>query len=69
MKVTKVQRSHHFYEVDKNGALGDLRDTTLVKAGDIRDIICVFDNSGRWLLHCHMLSHAVGGMRAWVNVA
>jgi len=48
-------------------ALGDLRDTTLVDAGASRDIICVFDNPGRWLLHCHMLSHAVGGMRTWVN--
>ena len=60
---------HHFYEVGDNGGLGDLRDTTLVNAGESRDIICVFDNSGRWLLHCHMLSHAVGGMRTWVNVA
>ena len=60
---------HHFYEVDNDGALGDLRDTTLVDAGESRDIICVFDNPGRWLIHCHMLSHAVGGMRAWVNVA
>ena len=60
---------HHFYEVDASGALGDLRDTTLVNAGESRDIICVFDNPGRWLLHCHMLSHAVGGMRTWVNVA
>ena len=60
---------HHFYEVDQSGALGDLRDTTLVNAGENRDIICVFDNPGRWLLHCHMLSHAVGGMRTWVNVA
>ena len=60
---------HHFYEVDETGALGDLRDTTLVDAGESRDVICVFDNPGRWLLHCHMLSHAVGGMRTWVNVA
>lgn len=60
---------HHFYEVDQNGALGDLRDTILVNAGENRDIICVFDNPGRWLLHCHMLSHAVGGMRTWVDVA
>ena len=59
---------HHFYEVDASGALGDLRDTTLVNAGESRDIICVFDNPGRWLLHCHMLSHAAGGMRTWVNV-
>jgi FtsP/CotA-like multicopper oxidase with cupredoxin domain len=40
----------------------------LLNAGASRDIICVFDNSGRWLLHCHMLSHAAGGMRTWVNV-
>jgi FtsP/CotA-like multicopper oxidase with cupredoxin domain len=60
---------HHFYEVGNDEALGDLRDTTLVDAGKSRDIICVFDNPGRWLLHCHMLSHAVGGMQTWVNVA
>lgn len=60
---------HHFFEVDKNGALSDLRDTTLLNANERRDIICVFDNPGRWLLHCHMLSHATGGMRTWVNVA
>jgi FtsP/CotA-like multicopper oxidase with cupredoxin domain len=60
---------HHFYEIDEGDALGDLRDTTLVEAGESRDIICVFDNPGKWLLHCHMLSHAVGGMRTWVNVA
>lgn len=60
---------HHFYEVDESGALGDLRDTTLLNARESRDIICVFDNPGRWMLHCHMLSHAVGGMRTWVNVA
>ena len=60
---------HHFYEIGAGDALGDLRDTTLVDAGESRDIICVFDNPGRWLLHCHMLSHAFGGMRTWVNVA
>ncbi len=60
---------HHFYEIGDDGALGDLRDTTLVNAGDTRDIVCVFDNPGRWLLHCHMLSHAIGGMRTWVDVA
>jgi FtsP/CotA-like multicopper oxidase with cupredoxin domain len=60
---------HHFYEVAPDGSLGDLRDTSLVAAGENRDVICVFDNPGRWLIHCHMLSHAVGGMRTWVNVA
>ena len=60
---------HHFDEVGEDDALGDLRDTTLLDAGMSRDTICVFDNPGRWLLHCHMLSHAVGGMRIWVIVA
>ena len=60
---------HHFYEVGADDTLGDLRDTTLVNAGESRDIICVFDNPGNWLFHCHMLSHAIGGMRTWVAVA
>ncbi|MFG6538519.1 multicopper oxidase family protein [Sulfitobacter sp. CS16] len=60
---------HHFYEVAPDGSLGDLRDTTLVAAGESRDVLCVFDNPGRWLIHCHMLSHAIGGMRTWVEVA
>jgi len=60
---------HHFYEVAPDGSLGDLRDTSLVAAGESRDVICVFDNPGRWLIHCHMLSHAVGGMRTWVKVS
>lgn len=60
---------HHFYEVTPDGSLGDLRDTTLVAAGESRDVLCVFDNPGRWLIHCHMLSHAIGGMRTWVEVA
>jgi FtsP/CotA-like multicopper oxidase with cupredoxin domain len=60
---------HHFYELNADGTLGDLRDTTLVNAGKSRDVICVFDNPGKWLLHCHMLSHAMGGMRTWINVA
>jgi len=60
---------HHFYEVGADGTLGDLRDTTLVNARESQEILCVFDNPGKWLLHCHMLSHAAGGMRTWVNVA
>lgn len=59
---------HHFYEVGADGSIGDLRDTTLVNARGSRDILCTFDNLGKWMLHCHMLSHAVGGMRTWVEV-
>ena len=59
---------HHFYETLSDGALGDLRDTTLVQAGESREILCVFDNPGKWMLHCHMLSHQAGGMKTWVDV-
>jgi len=59
---------HHFYEIGADGSIVDLRDTTLVNARESRDIICTFDNLGKWMLHCHMLSHAFGGMRTWVEV-
>ena len=60
---------HHFHELTPEGAPGDLRDTTLVEAGESRDILCVFDNPGKWLLHCHMLGHQASGMKTWVEVA
>lgn len=60
---------HHFFEVGADGHLGALRDTTLMDAGETRDIICVFDNPGKWLLHCHMLGHQAAGMKTWVEVA
>ena len=59
---------HHFFEVETDGTLGALRDTTLVDAGESRDIVCVFDNPGKWLLHCHMLGHQAAGMKTWVQV-
>lgn len=60
---------HHFHEVAADGSLGPLRDTTLVDVRESRDIICVFDNPGQWLLHCHMLGHQAAGMKTWVSVA
>ncbi len=60
---------HHFHEVGADGMLGVFRDTTLVEPGEARDIVCVFDNPGRWLLHCHMLGHQASGMKTWVEVA
>ena len=60
---------HHFHELDPNGNPGAMRDTTLVEAGEQRDILCVFDNPGKWLLHCHMLGHQAAGMKTWVQVA
>jgi FtsP/CotA-like multicopper oxidase with cupredoxin domain len=60
---------HHFFEVGSDGSLGAFRDTTLVDPGGTRDIVCVFDNPGKWLLHCHMLGHQAAGMKTWVEVA
>ncbi|MEP2532457.1 multicopper oxidase family protein [Shimia sp.] len=59
---------HHFYEVNTDGSLGDLRDTSLVNAGQSQKIKTVFDNPGKWLLHCHMLGHQASGMKTWVEV-
>ncbi len=60
---------HHFFELDANGATGDFRDTSLVNPGEVKEILCVFDNPGKWMLHCHMLSHQSGGMKTWIEVA
>lgn len=60
---------HHFFEVDPGPTLGALRDTTLVDPRETREIVCVFDNPGKWLLHCHMLGHQASGMTTWVEVA
>ncbi len=59
---------HHFFEVEADSSLGAFRDTALVNPGETREIVCVFDNPGKWLLHCHMLGHQAAGMKTWVEV-
>lgn len=59
---------HHFQEVLADGALGPLRDTTLLDRGETREIVFRADNPGDWLLHCHMLSHQAAGMKTWLRV-
>ncbi|MEW5424883.1 multicopper oxidase family protein [Amorphus sp. 3PC139-8] len=60
---------HHFRQVMSGGSLGPLRDTLLMERGDKAEIAFVADNPGDWLLHCHMLEHAAGGMMTWIRVA
>ncbi|TDT72715.1 FtsP/CotA-like multicopper oxidase with cupredoxin domain [Litoreibacter halocynthiae] len=60
---------HHFWETTTDGKPTYLRDTTLLAAGETREILCVLDNPGSWLLHCHMLSHQVDGMATWLYVS
>lgn len=59
----------HFRELLENGSMGPLRDTILMFGGEKREIAFVADNPGKWLFHCHMLSHAASGMMTWVDVA
>ncbi len=60
---------HHFRLILPDGSLGPWRDTVLVARGETREIALVADNPGDWLLHCHMLGHAVSGMTSWFRVA
>jgi FtsP/CotA-like multicopper oxidase with cupredoxin domain len=59
----------HFREVTKDASLGPFRDTLLMFGGETRTIAFVADNPGKWLFHCHMLSHAASGMITWLVVA
>ena len=59
----------HFYEIEPDGSLGARRDTTLLDRGTTQEIAFVADNPGKWLLHCHMLSHTASGMMTWIDVA
>ena len=62
---------HHFRVIEANGKRVDdspWRDTTLLFGMDRSRIAFVADNPGKWLLHCHMLEHQVGGMATWFEV-
>jgi FtsP/CotA-like multicopper oxidase with cupredoxin domain len=60
---------HHFRQLQPDGSTGPLRDTLLINRGDTAEIAFVADNPGDWMLHCHMLEHAAGGMMTWIRVA
>ncbi|NDW47338.1 multicopper oxidase family protein [Ruegeria sp. PrR005] len=59
---------HHFRLIGANGEPGPWRDTVLVPPGETRQIALAADNPGKWLLHCHMLGHAMSGMTSWFRV-
>ncbi len=62
---------HHFEVLARSGALntsGDVRDTVLIGAEETLEIAFVADNPGKWMLHCHMLSHQASGMMGWFGV-
>ena len=61
---------HHFRVLDSRDDLDAKawRDTVMIDRNQKLEIAFVADNPGRWLLHCHMLQHAVSGMRTWFEV-
>ena len=62
---------HHFRVVSRDGkpvANPVLRDTELMMPDETIEIAFIADNPGKWLLHCHMLEHAAGGMMTWFDV-
>lgn len=58
----------HFREILPDSQFGPLRDTLMSLRGETREIAFTADNPGKWLLHCHMLSHAAAGMMTWLEV-
>jgi len=44
-------------------------DTVMLHADETVDIAFVADNPGKWLFHCHVLEHHLGGMGTVIEVA
>jgi FtsP/CotA-like multicopper oxidase with cupredoxin domain len=62
---------HFFQVVALNGkpvAERLWRDTVMMAPRAEMDIAFVADNVGEWMLHCHILDHAAGGMMGTVVV-
>ncbi len=59
----------HFQEILPDGTFGPHKDTVLMVRGEERAFAFVADNPGKWLIHCHMLSHQTAGMKTWFKVS
>ena len=44
------------------------KDTTLLKRGDVVDILLEISNPGTWLAHCHISEHIESGMKLRIEV-
>ncbi len=62
----------HFFRVlahnDKPNPLREWRDTVMMGPNGSCDVAFVAENPGEWMLHCHVLDHAAGGMMGTVVV-
>ena len=62
---------HHFTVLSRNSVPdphSDVHDTVLVGTDENVEIAFVADNRGKWMIHCHMLSHQASGMMGWFQV-
>ena len=63
---------HSFRVMTRNQrptALGEWRDTVLVRPRETVDIAFVADNPGDWMFHCHILEHMAAGMMVVIRVS
>ena len=62
---------HHVRELERaNAPVTDdaWRDTIMTERGEDVTVAFVADNTGKWMLHCHMLEHQAAGMTTWFEV-
>jgi len=63
-----MQVFHEMFGFHTSGTDTILRDAILVPARESMQVRFVAANTGKWLLHCHMLEHQSGGMTTWLEV-
>jgi suppressor of ftsI len=60
-----------FLVLERNGVPNSAlawKDTVLIPAGDIVDILLELSNPGKWMLHCHIAEHLEAGMHTVFEV-
>jgi FtsP/CotA-like multicopper oxidase with cupredoxin domain len=62
---------HHFRVLARDGRPEPLtrwRDTVTIDAMQRGEMALLADNTGKWLLNCHMVEHTAAGMMTWLEV-
>ena len=62
---------HSFCVISRNGQPTrhrEWQDTVMLDPRERAEIAFVADNSGDWMLHCHILEHQAGGMTSVFRV-
>jgi len=59
---------HHFKADSSFYPKNIWHDTLLILAGETTKIMFRAGETGKWLLHCHMIEHQASGMATWIEV-